>query len=133
MMSRELVALCARTTRGSHAGNAAAANAAPAPATNWRRESSLYSWQPKSSMWLMGSSSVPLELGRRDRERERLPDAGRVRRRGAQVRHELLPRALLHLAAEHPPADLVDDRVRGAEPRQRGDVDAELGAGVVGE
>ena len=49
MTSRELFALFASTTFGSHSGISVPKTAAPAdPMMKLRRESSLYSWQPQS-------------------------------------------------------------------------------------
>jgi len=54
--SRELFALSAITTRGSHSGAIPANTAAPAAFTmKLRRERSLYSWHPQSAC-----SSYPL-------------------------------------------------------------------------
>ena len=60
----------------------------PLVARNWRRDSSLYSWQPQSrSCWssIVSSGSVPLEGVGADRELDRLAHSCVVERAGAEV------------------------------------------------
>src|SRR5688572_5373446 len=125
MTSRAVSADSASTTFGSHAGKigvnaAAAAVAAAVPATNWRRDSALYSWQPQSS-WSMSliDSSIPLECARAQRERERLSHPCCSDGCCGEVRDDALLQLGGHLPGECPLADCIRNTGRRVDLHQR--------------
>src|SRR5215467_2169575 len=110
MMSRLDEKFFAMTIFGSHAGNSAAADTPALVARNWRRDSSLYSWQPQSRSCsvIVSSGSVPLEGVGAERELDRLAHPCVVERAGGDVIRERRLRRRRDLAAEEVVVDHVD-------------------------
>src|SRR5215467_15686174 len=114
------------TILGSQAGNSAAAETPALVARNWRRESSLYSWQPHSMSCsvIVSSGSIPLEGVGGEAERDRLAHAGVVERAGLEIVRERGARRRRNLAAEEVVVDQIDGVVgRAGEVRRCIDFD----------
>src|SRR5215467_12079241 len=126
MMSRLDEKFFAMTILGSHAGKSAAAET-PAPRSrNWRRVSSLYSWQPQSMSCsvIVSSWSIPLERVGAQAERDRLAHPCVVERARFEIGRERGLRRRRDLAAEVVVVDQIDRVVRrSGEVRRRVDLD----------
>src|SRR5262245_65788943 len=83
---------------------------------NCRRESSLYSLQPQSSLWLsllmVGFSSIPLEAAGTERQCECFANPGYGDGLCGEVRRDHLLQRGRHLARKRPVVDRLGNRTR---------------------
>src|ERR1051326_4591576 len=110
------------TIFGSHAGNSAAAETPALVARNWRRDSSLYSWQPQSMSCsvIVCSGSIPHERVGAQPEADRLAHARVVERAALEIVRERGTGRRRDLAAEEVVVDQIDRGVgRPGQIRRR--------------